>query len=61
MEYRQRTQVQEIPMRKAYAAPVLVAKGEVVEATQYGPVGVHDPFIPLTGMGSAPGNVGYQL
>jgi hypothetical protein len=48
-------------MRKAYAAPTLVAKGEVVEATQYGPIGIDDPFIPRTGMGAAPGNVGYQL
>jgi hypothetical protein len=48
-------------MRKVYAAPTLVTKGEVVQATQHGPLGVHDPFNPLAGMGAAPGNVGYQL
>jgi hypothetical protein len=48
-------------MWKAYAAPALVAKGEIVEATQFGKSGVDDPFIPRSGMGAAPGNVGYQL
>lgn len=48
-------------MRKVYAAPTLVAKGEVVEATQNGLPGIDDLFIPHSGMGAAPGNVGYQL
>jgi hypothetical protein len=48
-------------MRKAYEAPTLTPKGEVVGATGFGTSGTGDPFIARTGMGSAPGNVGYHL
>jgi hypothetical protein len=48
-------------MRKTYAAPALIAKGEVVEATRSGRFGFGDPILPQTGMKEAPGNVGYQL
>jgi hypothetical protein len=48
-------------MRKVYAVPTLVVKGEVVEATQVGRSGDGDLIVANTGMGAAPGNVGFQL
>jgi hypothetical protein len=48
-------------MQKLYAAPTLVTKGEIVAATRAGKSGDGDLIVPETGMGAAPGNVGYQL
>ena len=56
-----RTRVHEMTMLKVYAAPLLEAKGEVVGATRANKNGGGDPIVSGTGMGEAPGSVGYQL
>ena len=48
-------------MRKAYSAPTLVVKGEVVGVTQVNKSGDGDMIFPETGLGTAAGNVGFQL
>ena len=58
---RNRTQVQETTVRKAYSAPTLVVKGEVVGVTQVNKSGDGDMIFPETGLGTAAGNVGFQL
>jgi hypothetical protein len=46
---------------KTYTAPALTAKGNVIDLTQAGRLGSDDPIVHNTGLGAAPGNVGFQL
>jgi hypothetical protein len=46
---------------KTYTAPALTAKGIVIDLTQAGRFGSDDTIVPKTGLGAAPGNVGFQL
>jgi hypothetical protein len=46
---------------KTYTAPALTAKGSVIDLTQVGRSGSDDTIVHNTGLGAAPGNVGFQL
>jgi hypothetical protein len=46
---------------KTYTAPALAAKGNVVDLTQINKSGSDDTFVANTGLGFAPGNVGFLL
>jgi hypothetical protein len=46
---------------KTYTAPFLTVKGNVIDLTQVGRSGSDDTIVHNTGLGSAPGNVGFQL
>jgi hypothetical protein len=48
-------------MLKIYATPALVAKGEIIDTTRFGSVGPGDPMNSRIGLGTTPGNVGFQL
>jgi hypothetical protein len=53
--------VQEKAMSKTYTTPALVAKGNVVELTRFSVPGEGDPINAGKTLGTAPGNVGFQL